>query len=577
MRIEARSFGARQAALVFCVVFGIAYGFALYTHHAWEDYYITYRCSKNLATGQGLVFTPGERVHAFTSPLNTLIPAALSYVTGNRSDWLVLWMFRMISCAALAGGAVLLYRIARAQSLGRLATFTWIGMFATLPGIVDFSINGQETGLMMFFLAMALESLMVPGPRVGLRMGLAWAGLMWTRPDSCVYVAAIAGAFWLFNAGSSAHPTRLGLMKTYLAAGAIAAVLYAPWVVWAWSYFGSPVPHTVIAKGLDHPLTLAGLWQKTLEFLGQVLTDRLSLMNYFFAPPYAGFAHWPMWMFNVCRLMAWLATIYWIFPFPRREGRALSLAFLVSVWYVTIVTPLPFPWYLPNAAFFGVAALGLIVEQVSNILCQLQQWEIGPARLARVRTWVLQPPRLLLGAGAIAIPAFTVMMLVMCAIQMRVQQQVVERSNRMQIGLWLRANARSPQDSVFLEPLGYIGFFSQLKMYDWPGLCSPEVVAARRRSGLWSKAIAELKPDWLVFRPGEVSLMRREDPRMLGEQYVEARVFDVSERLKPYAWIPGHCYAMADQTFTGFRRRERLADVDPMNQAFAPREGKPRR
>src|SRR5690349_8876605 len=69
--------------------------FALYTHLAWDDWYITYRASKNLALGNGLTFTPGERVHSFTSPLGTLIPALLSWLTGNVSDDLVLWMFRL--------------------------------------------------------------------------------------------------------------------------------------------------------------------------------------------------------------------------------------------------------------------------------------------------------------------------------------------------------------------------------------------------------------------------------------------------------------------------------------------------
>ena len=88
---------------VFVLAFCIAAAFALATNHAWEDYYITFRVSKNLATGRGPVFTPGERVHAFTSPLNMLLPAALSYATGNRSDAAVLWLFRVISAASFAG------------------------------------------------------------------------------------------------------------------------------------------------------------------------------------------------------------------------------------------------------------------------------------------------------------------------------------------------------------------------------------------------------------------------------------------------------------------------------------------
>ena len=73
----------RTRWLIFAAVFALALAFAAFTQHAWEDYYITYRVSKNLATGHGLVYTVGERVHAFTSPLNVLVPAALSILTGN--------------------------------------------------------------------------------------------------------------------------------------------------------------------------------------------------------------------------------------------------------------------------------------------------------------------------------------------------------------------------------------------------------------------------------------------------------------------------------------------------------------
>ena len=53
----------RVGPLVFGLVFLLALGWALVTSHVWEDYYITYRSSKNLATGHGLVFNHGERLH----------------------------------------------------------------------------------------------------------------------------------------------------------------------------------------------------------------------------------------------------------------------------------------------------------------------------------------------------------------------------------------------------------------------------------------------------------------------------------------------------------------------------------
>jgi len=111
--------------LIFAGVFALALAFAAYTRHAWEDYYITYRVSKNLATGHGLVYRVGERLHVFTSPLNVLVPAALSLLTGNKSDELVLWLFRGVSSALLAGAAVLLFnRVFDASE--RLASYRWL-------------------------------------------------------------------------------------------------------------------------------------------------------------------------------------------------------------------------------------------------------------------------------------------------------------------------------------------------------------------------------------------------------------------------------------------------------------------
>jgi hypothetical protein len=79
--------------ILFVIAVLVALGFAWFTDSRWEDWYITYRASKNLANGNGLVFWPGQRVHSFTSPLGTLIPAALCALTGGQADDLVIWLF----------------------------------------------------------------------------------------------------------------------------------------------------------------------------------------------------------------------------------------------------------------------------------------------------------------------------------------------------------------------------------------------------------------------------------------------------------------------------------------------------
>ena len=102
---------SRPAVTIAVAVFLVALAFAIYTQHVWEDYWITFRCSQNLATGHGLVFTPGERLHTFTSPLGVLLPAGFSWLTGNQSDELALWLFRLTSIAAFSAGLVLLFHV----------------------------------------------------------------------------------------------------------------------------------------------------------------------------------------------------------------------------------------------------------------------------------------------------------------------------------------------------------------------------------------------------------------------------------------------------------------------------------
>jgi hypothetical protein len=109
---------------------------------------------------------------------------------------------------------------------------------------------------------------------------------------------------------------------------------------------------------------------------------------------------------------------------------------------------------------------------------------------------------------------------------------------------------------VFLEPLGYIGFYSQLKMLDFPGLSSREVVEARKRTSTDRAAalIRELQPDWLVLRSQEVRIITEADPTLLTHTYSLAKTFDASRSVTSLEWLPGRNYLVIDQTYVVFRR-----------------------
>ena len=48
-----------------------------------------------------MVYSVGERVHGFTSPLNVLLPALFAWLTGARDFLVPLWLYRMVSLAGL--------------------------------------------------------------------------------------------------------------------------------------------------------------------------------------------------------------------------------------------------------------------------------------------------------------------------------------------------------------------------------------------------------------------------------------------------------------------------------------------
>jgi hypothetical protein len=531
--------------------------FAAYTQHAWEDYWITFRSSRNLATGNGLVYTVGERLHTFTSPLGVLLPAAFSWLTGNQSDVLVLWLFRGVSLGALAAGVVLLFKTMRALPLQCFSCWLTVALIGLDAKIVDFSINGMEIGLLVFFLALAIHGLVVRGAHQILRVGVGWAGLMWTRPDSFVYIAILGTGTLLFLSKMEGGKSRTEWGKTLLAAGLICAVIYLPWFLWAWSYYGSPVPHTIIAKSTNRPPILFDvLVADMVTFPWKLLTPFNTSMPFTFLPGYyTNNGEWPVLLASASCGLGFLAIFAWLFPLVRPQIRFFSLAYFLGNFYLSAVLHDHHPWYLPTVAVFGYLTIGFFFDQVLCLAASL-----SPS--GRARGW----GRYLSGAlrfSAVGLVLGQATVTVCVARQLQLQQQLIENGLRRPLGLWLREHAQTPHDTVMLEPLGYIGYFSGLKMLDWPGLASREMVETRKRLGPAQHEVGlELMPDWLVQRPKEVQAGGFLDPDSLQKFYELCEVFDASNKISAISWLPGRFYLQYDQTFLVFHRKPE-APVNP--------------
>jgi hypothetical protein len=541
---DQHSFYLKQPGLlwIFFLACAVPLAFAVYTHHAWEDFYITLRASRNLATGEGLVFNVGDRLQTFTSPIQALLLALSSLLTGNGSDVAALWFYRALCIPAFGLAAALLFASTLQLRYPTLASVALMGWLVTDSKSIDFTINGMETPFLLLGFAYTFWAMFGAHTRAWLHLGVAWGFLMLARPDSFIYIGLFAGAVFLFNQPEMTGRDRDAWLQLFLRAVPVAAVLYLPWFLFAWSYYGSPVPHTIVAKGVQAgSKTLVGFVQfyfrHPLEgWLGSAASQDL------FMPEYVTLGGWPVRIRMASQLAAIACAVAWVMPGLRTETKAASFTLLGSLLYLSYFPPATCPWYLCLPAVFGFLTMSGLLAQVLAVAPKIAS--STATRLLRFSLVVVWLTTLLLG----------IWLSVQSAKQLKLQQAIIENGTRREIGAWLREHA-APGDAVLLEPLGYVGYFSGLKTYDVPGLSSREVVELERR-GLddLGTIAAELHPEWLVLRPHEIAAISETHPHLLDGQYIRAREFNVRDSVTRLP-IYGRGYLEFNSAFTIFHRR----------------------
>jgi len=515
--------------LVFIAVFSVLavadlIAYTLVTGHIWEDFFITFRCSENLVDGDGLVYQAGERVHAFTSPLGVLLPALCHLLTGKRSYLAALWCFRLLFCVpAFVGSGIFLVRsLKRSIGSGWLVPCSFLALFFLFDvKAVSFSMNGMETALMLFFLAWSLFGLLGGERGSWLAIGLAWGGLMWTRPDGCVYIAAMGMSVLAFPAS---RQSRTGVSLSLLKSAAVTTAVYLPWFLWAWWYYGTPVPHTVFAKSATNNFSFSS-----------TLLGWMERASWAFGPIYAGWARsWPVAVAFISMVLALFAMFYWVLARSDRFGRCLSLSFFIVSFYLATMEH-PYPWYYPPLTMIGWLVL------VNGV------WRLLVPRGGKV--W-----RILAIAILSAILFDTATLFTLTTIQMKRQQALIENGVRKRTGLWLRDHV-GRGETIYLECLGYIGYFSGGHMLDYPGLASPRVVeAVKRGGGDMIGALLDVSPDWAVLRYGEAK--RAAGNPLFRKRYAYVCHFSAVDELEEIGFFPGVEYLRYDATFLVFRKKK---------------------
>lgn len=419
------------------------------THFTSEDFLITLRYAENLAHGHGLVYNVGERVLGTTTPLYTLFLAVMA--------WLGL---PATLCGKgvniVADGVLCLLLVRWLRSLGQArAGLIAAGLAAVHPWLLHWSISGMETSLV----TCGGVGVWVAYAERRYRLAYALAALLFLlRWDSILLTGVLTVAVVFRERRLPAW--ELGLF----------ALVIAPWLLGAIWFYGNPIPVTAGAKAIVYGYRAdqdaIWLWRHfpqlpalTYRFLGTL--------------PYAG--------------LTLLACLGLHRAWRERQTALLPPLLWVALYWTAFLFSrvLLFPWYLlpPLAMTIALAGSG------SDVLWKWSEVRIPPAA-RRVGGAVL--------AGVVAIalvgPAFRVAW---------IAQQTEERL-RVPIGLWLKANSR-PTDRILLEPIGYIGYYSERPVVDMVGLVTPAVLPYYRELDAvpWYSVPAAFRPEWCVLRPGE--------------------------------------------------------------------------
>jgi hypothetical protein len=398
-----------------------------------EDAYITFRYARNFVRGLGLVFNPGERVMGFTSPLWT-VWNALGIAAGQDP---VMWS-RLTTLALEAVALVLVTRMLL-RSFGTLAAWAFAVFYAGWTFLAAMAVSGMENNAFFALLALSAWAVERRSRFAGVALGL----LALTRPEGVVAAAIVAlGATWRAR----------GLAFAIAAAGFGAL----------WSFYGSPIPQSLVAKAQVYGTPGPWSGRHWYEWIVPAVFGRWPVTT-------EGLALFALAVVAGPALVAGVLTLWR----ARLEARGLALLALagLAIWIAYAAFGVAyFAWYLVLPVATGALLVAIGLPRVTR-----GPWIPAALALFVLSSWTLQPELYRVRAG-IEYKSFVA-----------TAQALGERSQ--------------PGESVLLEPIGMVGWATKLRIVDEIGLVSPWVAQRRKQGDGWmTDVLVKERPRWLVTR-----------------------------------------------------------------------------
>ena len=471
------------------VYLAAAAGFIWAAMRGWgyDDPFITFRYARNLAAGLGFVYNPGQQVLSTTTPLLALLLAAIAAPWQGAIN--IPQAANLIGALSLAAGGLMIWAMLHDHRAG-----SSLLLYPLFPLLLN--TLGSEMAL---YLALCLGAWLAYSRRryvlTALLLGLA----VLARPDA-ILLAGVLGGDWLVGEMRSgrgrgqAERSYRGSLRSIMAALLAFLAVVGPWVVFAWLYFGSPLPATLFAKQQQGGMAIS---QRFAPGLFHILS---GYPRYVFTWVEAGLAG-----------LGLFALLDRRFPDPRR--RSLALLFIWTLVYFAAYSWLGvsrYHWYYAPLSPAWIVLVGLGVDWIYRRFAMLKRTPAHPKAHAPDYGWA---------AGLAGLLLLAVLQASLLGLLPGQRRTVDPRlAVYRQVGDWLSSQV-SDQSSIGALEVGIIGYYAMRTpghlgaadlatplMVDFAGLLQPEVAVQITRDSQYADtaqwAVEHYHPSYLALNGG---------------------------------------------------------------------------
>ena len=445
----------------------------LFTHHIQEDAFITWRVAQNLLDYGVIGFNGDTKISASTTHLYVFVSYFFNLIFGKE---LFIYPLLIFNSVAFTVGS---YWLSKLLFKSPILQGIFVLLFGILPPSIKISILGMEYGI-LFCLEMALLYF-------GFGKRKIWAQIvfpiliLFTRVDTVIFL----GLVFLIDLIWNKKITWYYILGGILGVGILLS--------FNWFYFGEIVNNTITAKqhtyDADYSLRISWLY---------------FLQNY---GNFWGMLKLPGALNPVTLVVLFFELICFIYLVRYRKERNFYLWIIFLFGWtkqlIFISQKSYFDWYywVPQILLFVLVLVFILEQKKSKSL------------------WI-----------ALLLIVYILPMVGFQAIH-SIATGNGEWNYRRSIGTFLSTHEKNKSEWIFLEPAGYVPYFSQLKTIDEVGLVDKQVQTeiAKDKANYWINTVKNRKPKYLLSYN---NLFESKDGAYYKQHYILLKEYRIQNYLK---------------------------------------------